>query len=38
MNDEIQGIWKETVLALIEILPWNLPGVDGENHEKPQSG
>jgi hypothetical protein len=38
MNNELERMWKEKVMACFEILSWHLPGGTEETHEKPQSG
>jgi hypothetical protein len=38
VNDELERMWKEAVMAEFKVLSWNLPGRTEENHEKPQSG
>jgi hypothetical protein len=34
MVDELERIWKETVVALIEVLSRNLPGGTEKNKDK----
>jgi hypothetical protein len=38
VNDELERMWKEAVVALFKVLSRHLPGGSEENHEKPQSG
>jgi hypothetical protein len=38
VNDELEGMWKEAVMASFKVLFCHLPGRTEENHEKPQSG
>jgi hypothetical protein len=33
MPNELERIWKEAVVAYIQLLPRHLPGGTGENHE-----
>jgi hypothetical protein len=37
MNDKLQQIWKEVVMAITEALSWNLSGWMDDNHEKTQA-
>jgi hypothetical protein len=34
MNNELQRIWKEAVVAQFKVLPRHLPAGTEENHEK----
>jgi surfactin synthase thioesterase subunit len=34
VNDELERMWKEAVMAEFKVLSWNLPGRTEENHEK----
>jgi hypothetical protein len=38
VTDELEGIWKEAMVASFIILSWHSPGGTEENHENPQSG
>jgi hypothetical protein len=38
MNNKLERIWKETVVALFKVLSRHLPGINEENHERFQSG
>jgi hypothetical protein len=38
MNKELEGTWKEAVMACFKILYQHLPAGTEENDEKPQSG
>jgi hypothetical protein len=38
MNDELERMWKEMVMALFKVLSWHLLGETEKNYEKPQSG
>jgi hypothetical protein len=33
VNDELERVWKEVVIATFKALSWNLPGETEENHE-----
>jgi hypothetical protein len=35
MDDELEKIWKDTIMPLIEILSRHLPSGPEENHENP---
>jgi hypothetical protein len=37
MDKEVEGVWKKAVIALFNILFWNLRRGTGENHDKPQA-
>jgi hypothetical protein len=37
VNDELEKIWKEAVMAYFKVLSWHSPGGTEENHDKPQS-
>jgi hypothetical protein len=37
MNDELERMCKEAVVAQFKVLPRHLPGENEENHETPQS-
>jgi hypothetical protein len=34
MDDELENIWKEEIVAKIMVLSWHLPGGAEENHCK----
>jgi hypothetical protein len=34
MNNGLERIWKEAVVAYLTILFWHLPGLTEKNHEK----
>jgi hypothetical protein len=34
MNNHLERIWKEVVMAYLKVLSWHLPGGTEENHEK----
>jgi hypothetical protein len=36
MNDELESIWKEAVMACFKILSWHILGGTEENSEIPQ--
>jgi hypothetical protein len=38
MNDEIERIWKEAVLAYFKVSSWHVPGGTEENYKNCQSG
>jgi hypothetical protein len=38
MNNELEGIWKEAVVALFKLLSWHLFGMTKEKHDNAQSG
>jgi hypothetical protein len=38
MNNELERMWKEVVVASFKVLAWHLHEGTEENHEKPQSG
>jgi hypothetical protein len=38
MNNKLEGIWKEAVMAQFKVLSHHLPGGTEENQEKPMSG
>jgi hypothetical protein len=38
MNNELETMWKEAVMAAFKVISWHLPRGTEENHEKPQSG
>jgi hypothetical protein len=38
VNNELERMWKEAVVAKFMVLSRHLPGGTKENHEKPQSG
>jgi hypothetical protein len=38
MNNNLERIWKEAVLAQFKVLSRHLPGSTEENHKEPQSG
>jgi hypothetical protein len=33
MSNELQGMWKEEVMAKFDVLLWHLPGGTEENHQ-----
>jgi hypothetical protein len=35
MNDELESIWKDAVVACFKVLSQHLPGWTEKNHEKP---
>jgi hypothetical protein len=37
LNNELERMWKEAVVAKCEVLSQHLPGVTDENHGKLQS-
>jgi hypothetical protein len=37
LNDELERMWKEKLVALFKAPFWNLPGGIEENHERSQS-
>jgi len=37
VNNELEGIWKETLVAYCKVLTQKLPSGTRENDEKPQS-
>jgi hypothetical protein len=37
VSKEMERMWKEVVMAKLEILSWNFPGGTEENHRKPYS-
>jgi hypothetical protein len=37
MNDELERIGKEAVMACVKIISWHSPGGTGEIHKKRQS-
>jgi hypothetical protein len=38
MSDELESIWREAVLNLIEVPSWNFPGGTEENRQNLPSG
>jgi hypothetical protein len=38
MNDDLEKVWNEVFVGLMEVLSPHLPGVTEENHEKPRPG
>jgi hypothetical protein len=34
VNDDLERIWKEVVVAYFDVLPWNLPGGTEVNLKK----
>jgi hypothetical protein len=38
VNNELERMWKEAVMAKFKVLSQHLPGRTEENHKKPQSG
>jgi hypothetical protein len=38
INNELERIWKEVVVAYFEVLSQHLPGGGWKSHEKDQSG
>jgi hypothetical protein len=36
MNDELERIWKDAIVVLIDVLSLSLPGKPEENHEETQ--
>jgi hypothetical protein len=37
MNNELERIWKEAVIACFKVLSMHLPGGTERKHKKPQS-
>jgi hypothetical protein len=37
MDNELEGMWKEAVVALLKVLFRHLPGGTEENYDKPQA-
>jgi hypothetical protein len=38
MNNELERIWQEAVVAYFKVLSWNLPRETEKNRENPQLG
>jgi hypothetical protein len=38
MNDKLERMWKELVVAKFKVLSWDLSGSSEKTHEKPLSG
>jgi hypothetical protein len=38
MNVELEGMWKEMIMAYFKALFWHMCGGSEENHKKSQSG
>jgi hypothetical protein len=38
VNNELEIIWKEAIVAQFEAISQHLPEENEENHKKPQSG
>jgi hypothetical protein len=38
VNDELEMMWKEVVMAYCKVLSWHMPGGIEETHKTPQSG
>jgi hypothetical protein len=38
MNNELETMWKENIVAYIKVLPLHLSGQTEVNNKKPQSG
>jgi hypothetical protein len=38
VNDELERMWKEAVVAKFKVLSWDVPEETEETHKKSQSG
>jgi hypothetical protein len=38
VNNELERMWEEAVMAQFKVISWHSPGGTDENHEKPQRG